>query len=258
MKKRGQVTIFVILGIIIVALVVLFFAFRKQIIPTAATPENLNEILGDIEDHIEDCIQTSAEGPLEQIGLQGGYLSVPPESYRTWNDNKVSYLCYNQIGVERCTNRLLTRAHMEEELSEVIEDDLARCIDVQGFSSGLFKTFDVVANKPMELSTTITSDQVLFELSYPVTLKSKSTDAVAESKTFTVPVEAPLGELYDVALDILDGETSIGMFDTLTYMLVKTSRYTIYLDKPYPDKIYKIKLREGDYIFQFAVEGEPS
>ena len=36
------------------------------------------------------------------------------------------------------------------------------------------------------------------------------------------------------------------------------SAYTIQMQKPYPDKIYQIKLREKDYVFQFAVEGESS
>jgi hypothetical protein len=39
-------------------------------------------------------------------------------------------------------------------------------------------------------------------------------------------------------------------------MLSKLSRYTIYKNKPYPDVLYQIKLREGDYVFQFAIQGE--
>ncbi|MBU4352514.1 MAG: hypothetical protein KJ939_05545 [Nanoarchaeota archaeon] len=258
MNKRGQVTVFVILGIVVVALIVLLLAFRKEIIPTSATTENLNGIMDDIRDHISDCIKESAEGPLERIALQGGYLSVPAGSYRLWNDNTVSFLCYNQQNTERCMNRLLTREKMEEELSEAVKQELASCIDVQSFSSGIIKTFEVVLSQPMKLTTSIMKDQVVFNLNYPVTLKSKSSDNVVTEKEFSVPVEVPLGELYEVALDILDAETSIGRFDTLTYMLAKMSRYTLYLHKPYPDKIYQIQMRDGDYIFQFAVEGEPS
>jgi len=258
MDKRGQITIFVIIGIVVVALIVLLLAFRKEIIPTSATTENLNGIMDDIRDHIAECIEESAEGPLERIALQGGYLVVPAGSYRLWNDNTVSFLCYNQEDTERCMNRLLTREKMEEQLSEAVKQELASCIDIQGFSSGIIKTFDVVISQPMKLTTSIMKDQVLFELNYPVTLKSKSSDNIVTEKEFSVPVEVPLGELYEVVLDIIDAETSIGRFDTLTYMLAKMSRYTIYLDKPYPDKIYQIKLRDGDYTFQFAVEGESS
>lgn len=256
-KKRGQVTLFVILGIVIVAVVVLLLAFRKQIIPTPATAENLNEIMRDIRGQITDCMKSAAEGPIDRIGLQGGYLSVPAGSYRLWNDATVSYLCYNQPNTEVCSNRMLTRQHMEEELTSAIENELAQCVDVQGFSMGLIKTFDVVANDPMKAKVTIARENVIVDLNYPVTLKSRSSDNVVSEKKFTVSIDKPLGEFYDVAQDILEAETSAGMFDTLTYMLAKMSRYTIYLQKPYPDKIYQVTLREGSkYIFQFAVEGE--
>lgn len=255
MEKRGQVTIFVILGIVIVALVVLLFAFREDIVPSTGA-ENLNSILNDIDKHIKDCMEGAAEGPLERIALQGGYLSVPPESYRLWNDNTISYLCYDQPGVEWCMNRLLTREHMEEELAAAIKEEMLQCVDVEGVAGGIIKRYDIIVKPPMELAVTITGSTVLLELNYPVTLKSS--EATASETTFTVPIEKPLGELYDVAQDILEGETSIGRFDTLTYMLSKMSKYTIYLHKPYPDKIYQVKLREGDYMFQFAVEGEPS
>ncbi len=258
MEKRGQITVFVILGIVVVALIVLLFAFRDEIIPTTASTENLNGIMDDIRDRVSECIEESAEGPLEKIALQGGYLSVPAGSYRLWNDNTVSFLCYNMQDKKNCRNRLLTREHMEEELSDAVEQGLASCVDIEDFSPGLIETYEVMTPEAMEVETTILEDQVLFELDYPITLESTSNDNVVSEDKFSVPVEVPLGELYEVALDILDAETSIGTFDTLTYMLAKMSRYTIYLHKPYPDKIYQIKLREGDYMFQFAVEGEPS
>jgi len=258
MNKRGQVTLFVILGIIIVAIIVLLLAFRKDIMPTPATRENLNSIMDDINEHISECVIEKSEEPLERIALQGGYLSTPIDSYRLWNDNTVSYLCYNIEDTERCRNRMLTKQHMEDELSEAMEMELAECVNVHGFEPGLVKTFSVIAEEPMEVSTDINEDEVLFELIYPVKLKASSGEEEVSEERFVVPVEVPLGELHDVALDIIDSEASMGRFDTLTYMLAKMSRYTIYLHQPYPDKIYQIKMRDGDYIFQFAVEGEPS
>lgn len=258
MEKRGQITVFVILGIVVVALVVLLFAFRKDIIPTSATPENLNSIMNDMNDHIEDCLKSSADGPLKRIALQGGYLSVPSGSYRLWNDYTVSYLCYNLPDTESCSNRMLVSSHMEEEISRAVEEELAKCIDLDAFSGGLFKTYSLTANQQMQVSTSIARDAVLFELEFPITLKSKSTDTVVSRDKFSASVDVPLGELFEVMQDIVDAETSIGRFDTLTYMLSKMSRYTIILNKPYPDKIYQLKLRENDYMFQFAVEGEPS
>ena len=259
MDKRGQITVFIILGIVIVAVIVLLFAFRKDIISTPATTENLNKIMRDINKHIEGCMEDSAEDPLNRIALQGGYLEVPADSYRLWDDTTVSYLCYNQPEVDRCMNRLLTRENMEVQLEKAIKNELMQCIDVQQFqSSGILKTYDVIAKNQIELDVVIARTDVLLELKFPITLKSTKDENVVSEDTFNVNIEKPLGDLYDVAMDIIDAETALGKFDTLTYMLSKTGRYTIYLQQPYPDKIYAMKLREGDYIFQFAVEGEPS
>ncbi len=259
MEKRGQVTVFIILGIIIVAVIVILLSLKPEIISTPATPENLNKVMNDINKHIKQCLAASAEEPLNRIALQGGYLNVPDESYRLWDDTTVSYLCYDLPNTDSCMNRMLTKKHMEDELENAVKEKVMQCLDVQEFASqGIIKTYDVLT-KPdkLDLNLVINRDNVVIELKYPITLKSSKNGNDITRDKFTVIVDKPLGELYEVVQDILDAETTYGRFDTLTYMLSKLSRYTIYLHKPYPDKIYQVKLREKDYMFQFAIEGEP-
>lgn len=250
---------FVILGIIVVALIVLLIAFRKEVIPKAASVENLDATMNNINNHVKDCLAEASDEPIKRIGLQGGYLSTPEGSYRRWNDYPVSYLCYNQAGKEACTNRFLTKEKMQEQLSEAIKEALGRCLDIQGAAKlGIIKTFTLQEGSTMDVNVEILPEQVNLELQHDVQLKSKDGQLTKKQGVFDTTIRSPLGELYEVSQDILDAETTLGRFDQLTYMLAKMSRYTIYLNKPYPDKIYQIKLREKDYIFQFAVEGEPS
>lgn len=257
--KRGQVTIFVILGIVIVALVVLLLAFKDEVIPKPATIENLDSTMKDIDKHVKECMSEAAEDPIKRIGMQGGYLATPENSYRRWNDYTVSYLCYNLPATELCQNRMLTREKMEEQLAAAIKENMGKCLDIEGAAGGgLFKRFDIVLGNEMTLKVSIERAKVGLELSYEVTLKPKGTGDSRTQKIFVKDINVPLGDLYEVSQDIIDSETSIGRFDQLTYMLSKMSKYTIDVQKPYPDKIYKINLREGSYIFQFAVEGEPS
>ncbi|HII15678.1 MAG TPA: hypothetical protein HA362_05180 [Nanoarchaeota archaeon] len=259
MSKRGQVTLFVILGIIVVALIVLLISFRREIIPRAATVENLDATMADIEKHISGCLKEAADEPVKRIGLQGGYLSTPEGSYRRWNDYPISFLCYNQAGKDTCTNRFLTKANMEEQLAAAIKENIGKCLDIEGAANiGIIKTFDLVLGNTMDVKATILPDEVKVELDYDVQLKARKSDTQKKQGIFVRAIKAPLGELYDVSQDILDAETVIGRFDQLTYMLAKMSKFTIDVQKPYPDKIYRLKLRENNYIFQFAVEGEPS
>ena len=252
MEKRGQITIFVILGIVIVAVIVLLFAFRKDIIPTSSQT-GINSEMKAAKQIITDCLEKSSQAPVEKIGMQGGYLSPAPYTFRLWNDTQISYLCFNQAEKNTCTNRLLTVRKMEEQLSAAIEEGLKACVDLTDI-----KGVDIIAQKDFDVTTRVLPYQVLVDLDYPITVKSKVSDAKATEKKFSYIMDAPLGDLYNVAQDILDLETDIGMFDQLTYMLVKLGKYTIYVVKPYPDKIYVLKLRENPYRFQFAVQSEPS
>jgi len=138
---------------------------------------------------------------------------------------------------------------MEEELEETITSALETCINVYDYSDDISS----IANE-WTLEVEILPYNVDLTLDYPVEI-SKDESTLKEDE-FSVSFDYPLGELYDVAMDVVNEEASLGEFDQLVYMLQKLSRYTIYKYRPYPDKIYQLKLREGDFIFQFAIEGE--
>ena len=251
MNKRGQITIFVIAGIVIVAAILLLIFLRGQLFVTV-TPENLPDQLFPIRDHVQDCIKDIAPDYIERIGLQGGYLSTPPGSYRLFNDTTISYLCFNQAGKPTCTNRLLTIDSMEEQLSNAIEEALPECLEVD-VSGGV----ELQLPDNYKVQTDIQASKVVVTLDYPITLISNRDGDELTEKEFSATVDAPLGDLYEVAMDIVDSEATGGRFDVLTYVLSKMSKYTIHPHKPYPDKLYQIKLREGNYLFQMAVEDEP-
>jgi hypothetical protein len=255
-KKRGQVTLFVILGIVIVAIIVLVLSFKSDIIVSGGSKEDLGGVMKGISDQIDKCLKKQADGPIKKIALQGGYLSPSAGTYRLWNDTTISYLCYNMQNSPTCINRLLTVEGMEKQLAKQIEEGLKTCVDIQ--PKGLIPTYDIFTPQDYNVTVRILLDAVNINLDYPITLKSKKNkDVVVTKKEFKTQVAVPLGDLVNVVYSIINAETSVGFFDQLTYMLTSKSKYTIYVHKPYPDKIYRLKLREDDFTFQFAVEGEP-
>jgi hypothetical protein len=255
MEKRGQVTTFVILGVIIVA-IVLIFLFARQNILLPPSKEDLNLEMESIRRHVSQCAIDVSEDPIRVMGLQGGYLATPQDTYRLYNDSQVSYLCYGLENSPRCYNRLLLISHMESELNEALEFSLRNCIDIGGFER--FRNFDIITNKDPTVDTNIRTNKILVNVDYPVTLKSRRDDTQVSIDKFSVSLDYPLGELYDVSQEILSGETQLGDSDILSYMIFKRGKYKIYKQKPYPDKIYIIKREDNPYIFQFAVQGRPS
>ncbi len=252
MKKRGQVTLFIIIGILIVASVILVLYLRGQLFFGPVTPENLNTKMIPIRDHVIKCMQEVSPQYIEKIGLQGGYLSTPTDTYRMWNNETVSYLCYNVKNQPNCYNRMLTKAHMEQELQDALNLGLSQCIDMSKFQG---KGYDIVWGT-RKTSVEIGDDKIIVTVKMPITIK-KDEVSITEQE-FISNFNYPLGRLYNIAQDMIDVESQYGEFDQLTYMLMKKGQYIIDKQRPYPDKLYILKTKDNPYIFQFFIEGEPT
>ena len=230
MNKRGQATLFIILGIVLVVLVVLYFVgVQQKIIPPILGGSSANEEMNDVENHIKGCLEEVGNDYVTILGLQGGYLSPDEGTYRLYDDSKISYLCWNQVDTKTCTNRMLTEESMETELKQAMESALNTCVNVYDYSS------DATIAEDWDLTVDIQRSSVDFVLYYPVQIV-KGDDVASQ--------------------DVVNDHAIYGDFEQLIYMLSKLSRYTIYKNKPYPDVLYQVKLREGDYVFQFAIQGE--
>jgi len=254
MRKRGQITAFVILGIVIVALVLLLLYTRTNVFMFTPSPEDLNKVMSDIRIDMLSCVGEVGDEPIRRIALQGGYLSTPTDTYRLYDDTTISYLCYNMEDDPRCMNRMLRKADMEQQLNEAIDFALSTCIDVQKFKK--LGSFQITASKDWEVGTMINPESVLVTVDYPITITSEKSELTLSEDTFKKVFNYPLGELYKVSQDVIDFETTYGEFDQLSYMLAYHGLYRIDKLRPYPDKIYKLNKQDSNYIFQFAIQGE--
>ena len=261
MNKRGQVTIFVIIGIALIILILLIIFLRNKVYIGTASTENLEAQFPQIQQHIEECLIEVAEPRIRQMARQGGFINVVEATFRDYNNFPVHYLCFNIQDQPNCRSRFLTLQQMEEELSQFIKDDLEReCLNVQAFDKLGF----TLNEGSLEIDASIGQDTVVIEATKPITL-SKG-EASAEESIFTSTVDLPLGRLYEASRDIVDAEALLGNFDTLLYSVIKTQLtgkpYIIQKLQPYPDKIYIMKIKdipskEDPFIFQFWIEDEP-
>src|SRR3989344_5681690 len=140
MKKRGQATLFIILGIVLLIAIALIFFLRGNILKTSLSPEEaislLNSKTNPIREHIEECIDNVAPPGIKTLALQGGTLR--PTSYTIYNGTQVQYLCYKEPNTPTCIQNILTREDMELELNEYIKLQLATCIDLSQFEDKRF------------------------------------------------------------------------------------------------------------------------
>ena len=74
--KKGQVTIFIIVAIVLVAFIVLFLSMlNKQQIKK---PEAVDS--GEVYSYTKSYIEYTTEKCLEEVGKQGGYYNIPQAS----------------------------------------------------------------------------------------------------------------------------------------------------------------------------------
>lgn len=205
-EKRGQITIFIILGILIVALGVLVFLFFPQIQDRLGfAPETPQEF-------VQTCLEDKIREGIETVSSQGG--SINPESSILYQGNSIEYLCYTSEFYQPCmVQRPLLKSHIENEIEEYIEDDVNTCFnDLQesyegrGYSVNLERGDMNVELLPKRVVTRINNELVL------------SRDGTERYEQFNVVMNNNLYELISISNSILQWETKYGDAETTTYM----------------------------------------
>ena len=108
-NKRGQVTIFIIIGILIVAGVVLFFVLRPEIDITK------EKAIKKPQTYIHSCIKPELEKVVNKISLQGGSLEPSPST--VYRGEKIAYLCYVDVPYYECiVQQPFLKTHIKKEI----------------------------------------------------------------------------------------------------------------------------------------------
>ncbi|MBT3984830.1 hypothetical protein HOE91_00890 [archaeon] len=118
--KRGQVSLFLVLGIMFIFVVIIFFAFINRDSGNVNDGLVVVENIEDAKETIEDCVQESVEDGFYLMGLQGGYLDLPAES--------------SSFGT---VYELVTVPMMTTNLEEHLENEIVEChylLDDSGFT----------------------------------------------------------------------------------------------------------------------------
>jgi hypothetical protein len=189
MKKRGQITVFVIIAIVIIAIIatIIILNNKSNIFNNKNSPEIANVNL-----YIQGCAEQRALDAVRLVGLQGGYVNLPKDYLKT-NFSSVAY------GYYEGKNTLPTKTTIEKEINYYIESTTQYCID-----SVDFPEYNITLGKPSS-STKIEDNQVLVTLKLPATIsKAKKTYSIEGPYEIQVPIR--LGKIYSTAELIIDNE----------------------------------------------------
>ncbi|MBU2590094.1 MAG: hypothetical protein KKA65_03710 [Nanoarchaeota archaeon] len=212
MQKRGQITVFIVIGILIVTLIILLVAVKDRIIVSDWDKEKeaslqVPEKAREVQRFVQGCVEQVAEEGLVIMGLQGGYINLPTSHITTPRhpfatyleiipntDIKTAYWYYTTPNNLQKT-ALPSIRQMQDELSAYIEDNLAECT----FNFTLFKDYNVTTG-PIFVETEIQQDKVLFTIDYLLDIDLY--DFNYKIDRFYTDINSRYGELYLIAKEI--------------------------------------------------------
>ena len=198
MGKRGQFTLFVVIGLVALFLVGLIFYFRGDILSFTGISNELSypSELQEVVDHVQECADSSSVDAVVGVGNYGGYYSLPGTSY---TDEElgvaVPYYYYNG------NDLMISKEYMENQLSQYVSFVFDSCVDLEQFSQYNLATTGYT------VTSTINNNSVDIVIDYPITA------TIGESSyNLAVPyetsVDANLGFVYSVARQIVDAHVA--------------------------------------------------
>lgn len=239
-NKRGQVTIFIIVAVVIVAIAVLFYTLSSRI--TVGGDDDVKNPAA----FIKSCVQEELEDILYVISIQGGTLV--PTSYFTYDDVRINYLCYTNQYETTCVNRKpFLKQDVEVEITEAIQDQVDNCFitlkrsyEEEGYSVGII---------PGGKNTQLLPKRLILQLGYKLTLTKEKTEIYED---FDIILNNNLYELMDTAFYIIKSEVVHGVADPFFFMLGNSHLRVEINPRDDGTNIYTITDKDLNDKFQFA------
>jgi hypothetical protein len=244
-NHRGQITIFIILGVIIVGVAALIYFLYPQIQSTFFKTT-------DPQGFIQTCVEDKIKETISTISLQGG--SVEPQHYFSYYNEElqklshVEYLCYTNKDFQPCSmQQPVLHGHIMNEIKKDINQIATSCFNSlkknyedKGYSTNLVKGETVVDILPERVVVTFNNE---------LTLTKGNTQRYEK---FSVLVNNNLYELSGIANSILNWEVQYGDAETGAYMFYYHNLLVEKKEQSDGTKVYILTDLNTNDVFQFA------
>tara|TARA_Y100000310_G_C20646006_1_gene796598 strand:- start:1016 stop:1885 length:870 start_codon:yes stop_codon:yes gene_type:complete len=215
MSKRGQVTVFIILGIVIIAAVALFLYLGDFFAKTDVEEEDAEAfVASQIEPSkkaVKDCVKESLIDAIIFVSKGGGYFDAPMgedfcEEYSSDYEECLSpYIVSYSFHLGQ--NRVVTRDKIATELNDYMIDadnfaELVGCVENQ---LDLVESSGVdISKRDFSLSVPDVGENEIYQsVDFDNSLTVSRGDYSATVNEVVLSVEAPIGKVQEIATDIV-------------------------------------------------------
>ena len=223
--KKGQVTIFIIVALVIVAILLIIFLYPRF---NTTTQEAFSP-----NAFLSSCIEPQLRPVIAQLAMHGGYLT--PEGTVKFKDQNVKYLCYTSGYYTPCLDQQpMIKENFENNLAGFVNREVSQCVD--DLKAEYEKQQYIVTLGQVSSNVSITSGNINIKINAPMTVTKESSQ---DFKHFDINIKSQMYDLIMISSSIVEFEATYGNAETTLYM------------QYYPDlKIQKTQLSDGTRIYE--------
>ncbi len=219
MKKRGQLTIFIIIGIAILLLIAIIFYFQRE--EVKLRPERpLEQKLGPVESYIQSCVDELGEEAVLTMGQFGGYV-YPPRELEAY---PAAHVVEDRLGFLKVPmwyyddkTYMPSIEEMEFQMQRFLNNSIEECLE--DFNP-LREEYDFQRLGKPEFTVTIAEQDVVIETSYPLEVLPKARQESYEIDRFSTIIPVKLKRVYSLAKAIFEKENEDNFLENVTLQLM--------------------------------------
>ncbi len=216
-SKRGQITIFIIVGLLLILALLLVVAVKQEIV-TFKPEEIIPTEKGKVKQFISQCIDDLGSEALTRIGTNGGYIIVPSQimsdsasHLRISPAHVVPYwLQGNELNIP-------SLQYIKLEMDLFMEENLRDCVlgqEVFQEQYNIIEKSDIIAN------TEVVEQKVIFNVRWDLEIQDKAGEVITEIIDHTAESNVKLKRTYETARRIVEEELAQLKFEDITQDLI--------------------------------------
>ena len=200
MDKKGQISFFIIIGIIMLIILGTYLALRstseQPLIPVQKSP---------VQQFVDSCLEKNAREAIYLLGQNSGFIYIPQEL-----NNPL--LFYEKTPLDTYAipywwiegkSFVPTNEYVNGQITRYVQENIENCLDFSTFE----RQFDIRTGNPI-ITTSLNQDDISVDLSYPITLTDIGNGQITELNNFRVTIPIRVKKALELARIVMEREAS--------------------------------------------------
>jgi len=221
MKKRGMVTLFIIIGLVLLIVIGLFYYLKESLIlKDIFIPKEIIPL----QKYAEKCIRDAASQAIFLASMQGGYIELPkkitkdPEAY-ILTGFKVPMWYY------KTEDRTPSIQSFVFYIESYINEQSLQCINnFEPFK----EQYDINDIKKITTKVKLNNQEMIIDSELDTTVKAKNKNTVIKFPKITTKQPTKIKKLFLLAKEIMLRENTDNFLEILTDDMIASSDYLPY------------------------------